>query len=87
MTADSTKLALTKGPQRGPKSQKWGQNDRSKRSNSAKNLVIPPLNDRRASDLAIKVVVEEWLLPQLLEKFLKQRGIIPKSRFLPKVAY
>jgi hypothetical protein len=58
------------------------------RSNSRKRsetrLVIPPSANLQASDAALKQVIEDWLIPSLLDEFLTEHGITPKSRFLSK---
>ena len=50
-------------------------------------LVLPSAADPHATDVALKEVIGKWLLPALLEKFLKERGIAPKTRFSPKPQY
>jgi hypothetical protein len=45
------------------------------------------LADPRASDSALKKVIEDWLFPTLLEEFLKEHGITPKTRFSTKIEY
>lgn len=50
-------------------------------------LVLPCAANPQAAAPAIKEVIENWLLPTLLQEFLKDRGVSPKTRFLPKVPY
>lgn len=50
-------------------------------------LVLPPAANPQATGSALKEVTAKWLLPTLLEDFLKERGICPKGRFCPKTQY
>ena len=48
---------------------------------SETRLIIPPLTNRESSDASIASILDEWLIPQLLDEFLRERGITPKSQF------
>jgi hypothetical protein len=45
-------------------------------------LVLPPPTNPQAAEAALQKVIDIWLLPGLLEEFLKEHGITPKTRFL-----
>ena len=47
-------------------------------------LVIPPRDNPRGSEAALRQAIEDWLIPRLLEEFLAEKGIAPKSRFAAK---
>jgi len=47
-------------------------------------LVIPPAGNRPEEEAALRQVIEDWLLPRLLEEFLAEKGITPKSRYAAK---
>lgn len=51
------------------------------RKRAETRLVLPPLANSQAAEAALKQVIEDWLLPRLLEEFLREKGITPKSRF------
>jgi hypothetical protein len=63
-----------------------GKSDSPACSRGDTRLLIPPLANPRDGDAALKQVVGEWLLPRLLEEFLAEKGITPKSRFGAKPA-
>jgi|HubBroStandDraft_2_1064218.scaffolds.fasta_scaffold97797_2 hypothetical protein len=44
-------------------------------------LLLPSAFDPKASEAALERVMEAWLLPTLLEEFLKKHGVSPKKRF------
>lgn len=50
-------------------------------------LVLPAQTNPEGAEAALKQVIEDWLLPRLLDEFLKEQGITPKSRFLAKPQY
>ena len=50
-------------------------------------LVLPPPANPQAAEAALQKVIDSWLLPGLLEEFLKEHGIAPKTRFFPKPQY
>ena len=47
-------------------------------------LALPPQANPEAAESALKQVIEDWLLPSLLDEFLTEHGVTPKSRFLAK---
>lgn len=53
---------------------------------SETRLVFPLAANREASEAALKTVIDDWLLPRLLQEFLKEKGIITKSRFGTKTS-
>jgi len=57
------------------------------RLRSEARLVIPRSGDPEASDAAVGHLIRNWLIPRLLEEFLIEKGITPKSRFSPKSQY
>jgi len=46
-------------------------------------LFFPPVTDPQATACAVDQVVITWLIPRLLEEYLRQRGVAPKSPFCP----
>jgi hypothetical protein len=51
------------------------------RKQAETRLVLLPLANPQAAEAALKQVIEDWVLPRLLEEFLREKGITPKSRF------
>jgi len=54
---------------------------------SETSLVLPTAVNPKAAEAALRQVIEDWLVPNLLEEFLKERGVTPKTRFSPKMPY
>ena len=50
-------------------------------------LVLPAAANPKAAEAALQQVMEDWLMPNLLDEFLKERGVTPKTRFSPKMPY
>jgi len=44
-------------------------------------LVFPSATNPHAGEAALSQLVKDWVLPRLLEEFLREKGITPKSRF------
>jgi hypothetical protein len=51
------------------------------RSRSETRLVFPSATNPHAGEAALSQLVKDWVLPRLLEEFLREKGITPKSRF------
>jgi hypothetical protein len=57
------------------------------RKRAETRLALPQQANAEAAEAALKRVIEEWLLPTLLEEFLREHGISPKTGFFAKTQY
>ena len=53
-------------------------------SRTETRLVIPPSMDSESSSLLVSRVTAEWVIPRLLEDFLREKGITPRNRFVAR---
>ena len=54
------------------------------RSRAETRLALPSQANPEAAESVLKQVIEDWLLPSLLDEFLTEHGVTPNSRFLAK---
>lgn len=55
------------------------ENSSDSDTRSGTRLLLPPSVNPQATEAALKQVIEDWVLPRLLEEFLREKGITPKS--------
>jgi hypothetical protein len=56
---------------------------RPSRGHREATLLVPSLADSQAAVSALKQIVDSWVMPRLVDEYLRARKITPKSRFLP----
>jgi hypothetical protein len=69
------------------------QNQRQKtlsqcqRERSEPRLILPPVTDPGATAKAVNKLIDAWVLPRLMQEYLREKGISPKTRLSPKFKY
>jgi hypothetical protein len=50
-------------------------------------LIIPVITDLQPIDTAVSHLIQTWVVPRLVQEYLRQLGCSPKCRFIGKSQY